>query len=291
MPTVEWSEVPNLSMSDGGQCYISAPPDGGQCTPIFEGIGNCKFETGACFSFGVDRPSMSTATQSAAAQSTTTQNAATQNKEHDMALPAGFPPPIQKAQKAKAVAKAAPDMSEPADDSASVAPSLPAALPAAAPAVPSVQLPGAVGVPSSGAFGELGHLPAASNISPLTIVLALVAVGGGGAAWKFYSQRSKEKHEETMARIEKGADSSAEKNEQQRQKCDAAAQTAKEKIEGLTARADATDKSVADLGETLDKKLTDIESRTEELDTRLSSMERKLPEKKPTEKKSKGASK
>lgn len=271
---MDWSEVPNLSVNDAGQCVIAAPPDGGQCTPIFEGIGECKFQTGACFSFGVDRPSESANV--------------TSNKEHKkMALPAGFPPPVQKTAKAaKVVSQSAPDMSE----APAPAPEVPA-LPATVPSAPAVAgLPGAVGVPaipSGGAFGELGHLPAASNISPLTIVLALVAVGGGGAAWKFYSQRSKEKHEEAMLKIEKGVDADAEKNDQQRQKCDAAAQTAKEKIEGLTVRADATDKAV----EELDKKLTAIESRTEELETKLSAMERKLPDKKPTEKKTKGAAK
>lgn len=40
------------------------------------------------------------------------------------------------------------------------------------------------------------------DITGMQVVMALVAVGGGGAAWKFYRQRSKEKHEERMAELD-----------------------------------------------------------------------------------------
>lgn len=37
----------------------------------------------------------------------------------------------------------------------------------------------------------------------LGVVMAVVAVAGGGTAWKFYNDHSKRKHEQEMARIEK----------------------------------------------------------------------------------------
>ena len=44
-------------------------------------------------------------------------------------------------------------------------------------------------------------LPADANL--FTVLLGGIAVLGGGAAWKFYSEHSKRKHEQEMARIEK----------------------------------------------------------------------------------------
>lgn len=49
-------------------------------------------------------------------------------------------------------------------------------------------------------------LPKAADTSGLTVLMAVVAVAGGGAAWKFYDSYSKRKHEENMARIERGDD-------------------------------------------------------------------------------------
>lgn len=41
----------------------------------------------------------------------------------------------------------------------------------------------------------------------LGVVMAVVAVAGGGTAWKFYNDHSKRKHEQEMARIEKSENS------------------------------------------------------------------------------------
>lgn len=38
----------------------------------------------------------------------------------------------------------------------------------------------------------------------LGVIMAVVAVAGGGTAWKFYNDHSKRKHEQEMAKIEKG---------------------------------------------------------------------------------------
>lgn len=70
----------------------------------------------------------------------------------------------------------------------------------AAPAAPVTVA--SVGVPAT-ASGELSRLmPAGGEINGLSIVLALLAVLGGGAAWKFYSQRSRERHELAMRELE-----------------------------------------------------------------------------------------
>ena len=37
----------------------------------------------------------------------------------------------------------------------------------------------------------------------LGVIMAVVAVAGGGTAWKFYNDHSKRKHEQEMARIDK----------------------------------------------------------------------------------------
>lgn len=74
--------------------------------------------------------------------------------------------------------------------------------PLLADAVPVQNTVASVGVPTT-ATDELSKLiPANGQISGLTVVLAAVAVLGGGAAWKFYSQRSKEKHEEKLREME-----------------------------------------------------------------------------------------
>lgn len=59
-----------------------------------------------------------------------------------------------------------------------------------------------VAVPTT-ASGELSQLlPAGVAGSGLSLVLALVAVLGGGAAWRYYRQRSREQHELAMRELE-----------------------------------------------------------------------------------------
>lgn len=91
----------------------------------------------------------------------------------------------------------------PAVDDDLAAPEVPEVhAPLLADAVPVQNTVASVGVPTT-ATDELSKLiPANGQISGLTVVLAAVAVLGGGAAWKFYSQRSKEKHEEKLREME-----------------------------------------------------------------------------------------
>ena len=73
-----------------------------------------------------------------------------------------------------------------------------------------------VGQPTSPAnlANDLGAL--AKNVggdSTLTIVLAVVAVLGGGTAWKFYRQHSEQKHEQRMEKMKMDAKSQSSKGE------------------------------------------------------------------------------
>ena len=82
-----------------------------------------------------------------------------------------------------------------------------AASPIAAP-VPVVAAPAPVEAqtvapdPTSAAAELQGLVGAAGGDSTLAIVLALVAVLGGGAAWKFYTKNSEQKHEFKMKELE-----------------------------------------------------------------------------------------
>lgn len=87
---------------------------------------------------------------------------------------------------------------EPADEPAEVP------TPDDHPAAPAVVAPqvATVGAPTT-ATDELSRLlPAHGEVGGVSLVLAVVAVLGGGAAWKFYSQRSRERHELAMRELE-----------------------------------------------------------------------------------------
>lgn len=56
--------------------------------------------------------------------------------------------------------------------------------------------------PAPNLAGDLNALAQTTGgDSLLTVILALVAVLGGGAAWKFYRQHSEQKHEQEMQRM------------------------------------------------------------------------------------------
>lgn len=68
-------------------------------------------------------------------------------------------------------------------------------------------------------------LPDAAGADGMTVLLAGVAVLGGGAAWKFYSGYAKQKHEQAMARIES--------EKRAHEKCDAARAALERKVGDL----------------------------------------------------------
>lgn len=70
-------------------------------------------------------------------------------------------------------------------------------------------------------------LPAGTDgNSGFGVVLALIAVAGGGAAWKFYNNFSKQKHEEAMERMKLDA----QKQDDNRKHCDTSSAAAMAKI-------------------------------------------------------------
>lgn len=115
-----------------------------------------------------------------------------------------------------------------------------------------------VAVPSSDGPADLSSLTelAGSN-GGIGVIMALIAVAGGGAAWKFYSQHSAQKHEQAMARIEKESSS--------HQACEA------KRIE-LQAKVDALEGKVSKLNSSFD---FDAPS-TSDLDRRVKTLERKV---------------
>jgi len=61
-----------------------------------------------------------------------------------------------------------------------------------------------VGTPDAGVADLSQFTALAGDNSGLAVILSLIAVAGGGAAWKFYSQSAAQKHELEMAKLEKG---------------------------------------------------------------------------------------
>lgn len=93
-----------------------------------------------------------------------------------------------------------------------------------------------------------GVLPAASDTNGLTVIMAGIAVLGGGAAWKFYNDHSRRKHEQAMARIER------EPQQDSHQKCDASRAAlelrvtdVQAKVDALNVRLDAIQQGIAEL--------------------------------------------
>lgn len=87
----------------------------------------------------------------------------------------------------------------PAPEAPVAAPEAPAAAPAPAPEPVAQTL---VPDPTTAASEIQGLVGAAGGNSALALGLAVVAVAGGGAAWKFYSQQTKQSHELKMKELE-----------------------------------------------------------------------------------------
>ena len=105
--------------------------------------------------------------------------------------------------------------------------------------------------------------------SSLTLMLAMLAVVGGGAAWKFYTQYSEQKHEQKMKQLELEAQAAGLAGAQPppcqaaKVKLEAELQEVKEKLEGLDRKLAFTADFDADLLERrmkkLERKLQDME--------------------------------
>jgi hypothetical protein len=146
----------------------------------------------------------------------------------------------------------------PAHETRAQVPDAPAAAPVAQIAVPS---------PATAAHEVAGLMPAGGAANGITVVLAAIAVLGGGAGWKFYSQWAKQKHEERMAEIERGArvdDDGKKRCEGHAQESRVAVANVDAKVEALTQRiasleARNSDTAAISFGENVEDRLVKIE--------------------------------
>lgn len=162
------------------------------------------------------------------------------------------------------------DSAEPVASAAPAAPSvsaMPVAPPAPSATTTSVGMPE---VPDISKFFKDG------NITGGGIVAATIAVAGCGAAWKFYSQFSKQRHERQMAQEERKSDEKDHSN------CTASA-AVKVDVANLSAKVSAQGETLT----SIEKKLSEMESKmkkglslgggnTEELEEKIEDLEKKI---------------
>lgn len=129
-----------------------------------------------------------------------------------------------------------------------------------------------------------------SGGSMITVMLAVVAVGGGGAAWKFYQNFAKQKHEEKMKALEIQAEAQQNKKEDDKhEKCAAERVALEAKVSSLEARlaeAEKVAKDAAEAAQAAAKGSGDIELPfdADDLQDRLAKLEKALapaPKRKP----------
>ena len=125
--------------------------------------------------------------------------------------------------------------------------------------------------PSSSVSTEsLGQLSAnTGGDSTLTLLLAILAVVGGGAAWKFYSQYSEQKHDQKMKQMEIDAKMQGLSGAQP-PPCQAAKVKLEAEIKELKARVDKVDQKMA-LNADFDADL--LERKVKKMDRRLKDLE------------------
>jgi len=112
-----------------------------------------------------------------------------------------------------------------------------------------------------------------AGATPYTVMLALIAVVGGGAGWKFYQNYAKQKHEQAMKALEI-EQSKADRNADAHQACAAksAARSAQvvslaSKLSQVESRVSAIPESAPDLGfspkdfEKMDKRIKAVEKK------------------------------
>ena len=241
----------NLSPSveiRGQECYINPGP----CVPMFEGMEKCQVLPGACFYFGMeyeDEPPPAKESQ----------------------------PVIDPPKPSKGKAMSNPHVVAPPDDSPVVDQPVHSPVPADHHASMGVaDTPNVLGLAQQG--------PVGGN----TLVLAGMAILGGGAAWKFYSQFTKQNHERKMAEIEKNSSN----NEENKKRCEGHALTCSNSTRELQMKLDEANRKLSDyanLIDSLNKKVTDMEAgmnkairagkNIDDLEERIEEMEDKLKKK------------
>jgi len=125
--------------------------------------------------------------------------------------------------------------------------------------------------PTAGALaGDFSNLAQSTGgDSMLTVILALIAVVGGGAAWKFYRQHSEQKHEQKMAQMKMNAQAQG-LNGAQPPPCQAANTKLEAEIKQIKSRLGTIDNKMslnADFdGDFIERKVKKLERRITELE-------------------------
>ena len=140
--------------------------------------------------------------------------------------------PVEPTAPVAAAPVAAAPAAAPAADAAPVVPALPAPVdPAALTATTA---------PAAPTPADLGALAQQGGGGMVGVVLAIVAVAGGGAAWKFYSQRSEQAHELAREKMKMEAQA-AGLNGASPPPCVTAHTALEQKVTALTARVEAAE--------------------------------------------------
>lgn len=113
--------------------------------------------------------------------------------------------------------------------------------PVAAPTPPVVETKAHTEQPAAPTASDLGALAQQGGGGMTGIMLALIAVAGGGAAWKFYSQRSEQQHELAKEKL-KMEQAAQGLNGVQPPPCQAANTAIEQRLAALTARVEAAEK-------------------------------------------------
>lgn len=243
----------NLSPSieiKGQECYVNPGP----CVPMFEGMEKCKILPGACFYFGVEY-------------------------EDEPQPAAESKPVIEDPQPSKGKTMSNPHVVAPPDDSP-IVDHAPVHSPVAADTHASV---GVADTPNVLSLAQNG-----GQIGGNTLVLAGMAILGGGAAWKFYSQFTKQNHERKMAEIEKNSSN----NEENKKRCEGHALAATNANREIQMKLDDANKKLSDYAaivDSLNKKVLEMEAgmnkairagkNVDDLEERIEEMEDKLKKK------------
>jgi hypothetical protein len=136
-------------------------------------------------------------------------------------------------------------------------------------------------VASETAIDDIKQLiPPGTDPGMATVLLAAVGVAGGGAAWKFYAQHNKNKHEQAMRRLEieaMRADSRSAEQDNHR-KCVAERVALEHKIQDLETRLDASEKKHSLALSSFDPDA--LEERLEKLEKASKPVRKRTPRKK-----------